>query len=58
MAYNFENLVFLFIGIGIVGFDLAWKEMGVGLGIGALLIVMLARFGNISGISYLLNCSR
>lgn len=25
VAYNFENLVFLFIGIGMVGFDLAWK---------------------------------
>ena len=25
LAYNFENLVFLFIGIGIVSFDLAWK---------------------------------
>ena len=25
LAYNFENLVFLFIGIGIVSFNLYWK---------------------------------
>ncbi|KRX04262.1 hypothetical protein PPERSA_11386 [Pseudocohnilembus persalinus] len=25
LAYNFENLVFLFIGIGIISFDLAWE---------------------------------
>ena len=31
LAINFENLVFLFIGFGVIGFDLAWKEMGIGL---------------------------
>jgi sodium/hydrogen exchanger 8 len=25
LAYNFENLVFIFIGIGFVSFNLAWK---------------------------------
>jgi hypothetical protein len=29
MAYNFETLTFLFIGIGFFGFDLAFKEMGI-----------------------------
>jgi hypothetical protein len=25
LAYNFENSVFIFIGVGFVGFDLNWS---------------------------------
>jgi len=25
LSYTFENLVFMFIGIGLVSFDLAWE---------------------------------
>lgn len=58
LAYNFENLVFLFIGIGMVGYQLAWKETGIALVITAIIIVYLARFTNIRGISFILNLSR
>ena len=58
LAYNFENIVFLFIGLGMVGFNLAFKEMGIGLCICALIIITIARYLNIRGVSYLLNISR
>lgn len=55
MSYNFENLVFLFIGIGVVGYDLAWNEMGIVLAISSILIVIVARFINIKIVSFILN---
>lgn len=47
MAYNFETSIFLFIGIGVVGFDLAWSAMGAGLIIFSLIGVFFGRFVNI-----------
>ncbi|EAS03124.2 transporter, monovalent cation:proton antiporter-2 (CPA2) family protein (macronuclear) [Tetrahymena thermophila SB210] len=55
LAYTFENLVFIFIGIGLVSFDLAWKEMGASLFILGFLIINLARYFNIEIITYMLN---
>ncbi|KAL4493449.1 hypothetical protein ABPG72_007457 [Tetrahymena utriculariae] len=55
LAYTFENLVFIFIGIGLVSFDLAWKETGVSLFILGFLIINLARYFNIEIITYMLN---
>ncbi|CAD8098143.1 unnamed protein product [Paramecium primaurelia] len=55
LSYNFENLVFLFIGIGVVGYDLAWNEMGIVLAISSILIVIVARFINIKIVSFILN---
>ncbi|CAD8124125.1 unnamed protein product [Paramecium sonneborni] len=55
LSYNFENLVFLFIGIGMVGYDLAWNEMGIILAISIIFIVILARFINIKINSFILN---
>jgi sodium/hydrogen exchanger 8 len=58
LAYNFETLVFLLIGIGAVGFDLAWSEMGVGLAIFSLTSIFLARYANIELISRVANLYR
>ncbi|CAD8118443.1 unnamed protein product [Paramecium sonneborni] len=55
LSYNFENLVFLFIGIGMVGYDLAWSEMGIILGISIIIIVVFARLINIKINSFILN---
>ena len=55
MAYNFENLVFLFIGIGVVGFDLAWDEMGIGLFVCVFFAISFARYANIRLMSKLAN---
>ncbi|EGR30074.1 sodium hydrogen, putative [Ichthyophthirius multifiliis] len=55
LAYTFENLVFIFIGVGFVCFDLAWKEMGVSLFVCAFLIINLARYINVETVSYFLN---
>jgi NhaP-type Na+/H+ or K+/H+ antiporter len=55
LAYTFENLVFIFIGVGFVSFDLAWKEMGASLFICSFIIINLARYFNVEIISYFLN---
>lgn len=47
IAYNFENSIFLFIGIGIVGFDLAWASTGAGLILTALVAITLGRICNL-----------
>lgn len=43
----FENSIFILIGIGIVGFDLAWNKMGIGLLISVTFAINLGRFVNI-----------
>lgn len=55
LAYNFENLVFLFIGIGMVGFNFEWIRTGVGLAVSTVIIVLVARFANVKIISGILN---
>lgn len=47
LAYNFENLVFLFIGIGFIGFNLSWEKTGVGLIITTFVAIILGRYANI-----------
>lgn len=55
LAYNCENLVFLFIGIGIVCFKLAWAKMGFFFFFFCFIAFNLARLVNIEICSYLLN---
>lgn len=31
IAHIFENSVFIFIGIGLLGFDLPWQKTGIGI---------------------------
>ena len=69
-AYNFENLIFLFIGIGVFGFNLPYrfglilfkliKKRKLGLISFAIIFFTLnfARFINISLNSFLLNLTR
>ncbi|KRX09063.1 hypothetical protein PPERSA_01950 [Pseudocohnilembus persalinus] len=58
LSYSFENLVFLFIGIGFVSFDLAWKECGFTLIFAMFAVIMLSRYINIGLISFILNKNR
>lgn len=74
LAYNFENIVFLFIGIGFFGFELAYKffffyfflsqsanplrDMGAMLFICSFLAINLARYFMVFLISEILNFYR
>lgn len=58
LAYSCENLVFLFMGIGLVSFELAWSKAGFWLIFFACLILLFARFINIVSISFILNRTR
>jgi len=55
LAYVSENIVFLFIGIGAITFDLAWKEMGFFLLFLSFIVILVARGANIYGITWILN---
>ena len=48
LAHTFEDLIFLFIGIGLIGFQLAWREMGAGLFLVTFIAIQVARFANIT----------
>ena len=58
VAYVSETMVFLFLGIGVIAFDHPYKEMGYGTIILALVNLNVARFLNISIVSYFVNRSR
>ena len=55
LAYTSENIVFLFIGIGTITFDLAWRKMGIILLIFSFLAIFISRAANIYSITWLLN---
>ena len=58
LAYNFETAIFLFIGIGVVGFQLEWSAMGPGLLIWSLIGISMGRWVNIYTMSRLSNLYR
>ena len=58
LAYTTETMVFLFLGIGVFTFNHKYEMMGVGTLVFALINFNLARWLNISIVSYLANKSR
>ncbi|CAD8143106.1 unnamed protein product [Paramecium octaurelia] len=44
IAHIFENSVFIFIGIGVIGFNLPYKETGFGIVISTFLAINLSRY--------------
>ena len=58
IAVSAEQIVFLFLGIGVFAFEHPYKEMGWGLVITTILNINFARFLNIFIVSQLVNCSR
>jgi sodium/hydrogen exchanger 8 len=58
LAYNFETTIFLFIGIGFIGFDLDWKAMGPGLLVWSIIGISAGRFVNIYCMTRLSNLYR
>lgn len=58
IAYAAETLVFIFLGLGLFAFNHPYKEMGVWMVVTTILNLNIARFLNISVISYLVNKSR
>lgn len=53
-----EQIVFLFLGIGLFAFNHPYEKMGVGLAITTVLNLNFARFLNIFIVTRLVNCSR
>ena len=53
-----EQLVFLFLGIGLFAFNHPYSQMGWGLVLTTILNLNFARFLNIAIVSALVNCSR
>lgn len=53
-----EQIVFLFLGIGLFAFNHPYEKMGVGLAITTVLNLNFARFLNIFIVTGLVNCSR
>ena len=58
IAYSAETMVFLFLGVGVFAFDHPYEQMGAGTFILAVLNLNIARFLNISIVTWLVNRSR
>ena len=58
MAVSAEQIVFLFLGIGLFAFNHPYEKMGWGLVITTIINLNIARFLNIMITSYLVNSSR
>ena len=58
IAYSAETLVFIFLGIGIFAFDHPWDKVGTGSIILCIVNFNLARFLNVSIVTFLVNKSR
>ena len=58
IAVSAEQIVFLFLGIGIFAFNHPYKQMGWGLVITTIINLNFARLLNILVVSALVNCSR
>jgi NhaP-type Na+/H+ or K+/H+ antiporter len=55
IAYGAENLVFIFLGIGLFSFKHPFEEISFGFVLGTMLNFNFARFCNIAVCSYLTN---
>ena len=55
MAVSAEQIVFLFLGIGLFAFNHPYEKMGWGLVITTIINLNIARFLNIMITSYLVN---
>ena len=58
LAYSAETMVFLFLGVGVFAFDHPYEQMGIGTFVLAMINLNLARFLNISIVTWLVNRSR
>ena len=58
IAVSAEQIVFLFLGIGLFAFNHPYKQMGWGLPITTLINLNVARFLNILIVTSLVNCQR
>lgn len=58
IAVTFEQIVFLFLGMGLFAFNHPYEKMGWGLMLTTILNLNIARFLNIMIVSKLVNCSR
>lgn len=58
LAYTTETMVFLFLGIGVFTFNHKYEMMGIGTLVFALINLNIARWLNISIVSYFANKSR
>lgn len=58
IAYTFETIVFLFLGIGLTAFNHPFKQMGWGLLLTTILNLNIARLINVGICSWLANRSR
>jgi len=58
VAVSAEQIVFLFLGIGLFAFNHPYEQMGWGLALTTVLNLNLARFLNISVVTSLVNCHR
>ena len=58
MAVSAEQIVFLFLGIGLFAFNHPYSQMGWGLFLTTLINLNVARALNVFIVSYFVNCSR
>jgi len=58
VAVTAEQIVFLFLGIGLFSFNHPYEKMGIGLAVTTVLNINFARFLNIMIVSGLVNCTR
>ena len=58
LAHLSDTIVFLFLGIGLVAFNHPWDSMGAGTILFAILNLNVARFLNITIVSFLINRTR
>ena len=58
MAVTAEQIVFLFLGIGLFAFNHPYEKMGWGLILTTFINLNIARFFNITVVSFLVNLSR
>lgn len=58
IAYVAETLVFIFLGLGLFAFDHHYKEMGVWMVFLTIINLNIARFLNVTIISYFVNRTR
>ena len=58
VAVTAEQIVFLFLGIGLFAFNHPFEKLGIGLTVTTIINLNIARFFNILIVTKLVNCSR
>lgn len=58
IAYSAETMVFVFLGIGVFAFDHPMEQLGIGAVVLAIINLNIARFLNVSIVSWLVNRAR